>query len=155
MASCRELGEAQGEAGHRIYATEYDHDASLPISTMGIPKPVSGSPRLLIKGGVAVPVGRFQPANLPLGQPQPAGIKLPKLGRKGRKPHLCRFLEGLQTLPPGVRYEERGSRLNPKREAKQLQRLKRTLWVLGFSPTRLVNSSPTTLFRTIFALSER
>jgi hypothetical protein len=85
MASGRELGEAQGEASHRIYATEYDHDASLPISTMGIPKPVSGSPRLLIEGGVAVPMGRFQPANLPLGQPQPAGIKLPKLGSEGSK----------------------------------------------------------------------
>jgi hypothetical protein len=58
MASGRELGEAQGEAGHRIYATEYNHP-SLPISTMGIPKPVSGSPRLLIKSGVAAPWAGF------------------------------------------------------------------------------------------------
>ena len=145
MASGREVAEAQGEAGNRIYATEYNHNASLPISTMGIPKPVSGSPRLLIKGGVAVPVGRFQPANLPLGQPQPAGIKLSRHGPAGSKAPSLPVSGRAPDVATRVCYEERGSRLNSKREAKQLQRLKRTLWVLGYNPTNLRKLKPNNL----------
>ena len=42
-----------------------------------------------------------------------------------------------KVLHDGVCYEERGSRLNSKQEAKQLQRLKRTLRLLGYDPGSL------------------
>ena len=48
---------------------------------------------------------------------------------------LCRVI--WKVLHDGVRYEERGSRLNSKQEAKQLQRLKRTLRLLGYDPNSL------------------
>jgi transposase len=53
---------------------------------------------------------------------------------------LCRVI--WKVLHDGVRYEERGSRLNSKQEAKQLQRLKRTLRLLGYDPNSLRKLQP-------------
>lgn len=48
---------------------------------------------------------------------------------------LCRVI--WKVLHDGVPYEERGSRLNSKQQAKQLQRLKRTLLLFGYDPSSL------------------
>jgi len=48
---------------------------------------------------------------------------------------LCRII--WKVLHDGVSYVERGSRLNSKQEAKQLQRLRRTLRLLGYDLTSL------------------
>lgn len=48
---------------------------------------------------------------------------------------LCKII--WKVLHDGASYQERGSRLNSKQEAKQLQRLKRTLRLLGYDPASL------------------
>jgi transposase len=53
---------------------------------------------------------------------------------------LCRIV--WKVLHEGVCYEERGPRLHSKQEAKQLQRLKRTLRLLGYDPNSLRKLDP-------------
>jgi transposase len=53
---------------------------------------------------------------------------------------LCRII--WKVLHDGVGYEERGTRLNSKQEAKQLQRLKRTMRLLGYDPNSLRKLQP-------------
>jgi transposase len=53
---------------------------------------------------------------------------------------LCRVI--WKVLHEGAAYEERGPRLNSCQEAKQLQRLKRSLRLLGYDPTSLRKLCP-------------